>query len=289
MRRFRSGREWVSTCLLYLVGIAVLCAPSRASGQRVPPTNNAAAIGANVLIGGLTAAGRALIEHRDPARAFAIGALGGGVHFAGKYVASRRGYASGWVGTGIAATGTSILTNAGAGAGALSELHMPIAALRIRYRPSTKRVAVGVNAYEAAVYARYLGRRELAVDWNSSAATGTLVLTAVNRRIVLGDGLEPSGVAAGSLIIVGDRLIDPVTTLKHEFVHVQQMWFMQEAWNRPLEHALRKRSRLTRWIPSWLDLGFLPFTVQNLNHMWFGRYRGISNLQESEAELLERP
>ncbi len=70
---------------------ALLCHPTAAAAQTREPgdprsVGATAAFGVNLLLGGVTAATRAWIEGHDPVRAFAIGAVGGAVHFAAKLV-----------------------------------------------------------------------------------------------------------------------------------------------------------------------------------------------------------
>src|SRR5207302_406873 len=92
----------------------------------------------NVLIGGTIAAFRAHIAGRSAWSAFKTGALGGGIHFLGKEIGVGRWAPSGVLGTVVAATGTSIVANASEGRGALSEVSVPVSAVRLRFTPGAQ-------------------------------------------------------------------------------------------------------------------------------------------------------
>ena len=256
-----------------------------AQDEAVPP--NATVFGVNVLVGALTAATRAALEHRDVSRAFTTGAVGGAVHFTGKYVASRRGTLSGWAGLVVAATGSSIVANAGGGAPALSELYVPVGSLRLRIGLPQFRLRVGVNLFESTMIAHAAGRAGVSTDWGRSLETGTLVVRTVHREIVDG-GETVEGVTAGPAIYLGPRAQIGKETWKHETVHVHQNWFMAETWDRPLELAVRRRIPLARRIPPWIEIGLIAPGISALNEQWWGDRAGVRNLMEREAQSLER-
>ena len=267
--------------------IAALGCGSTLGAQDPPRTSGFQAFEANVLIGGSTAAAVALLHGRNPARAFFVGAIGGALHYGGKYVASRRGTLAGWGGLALASTGTSIVTNAGEGAPVLGEVFIPAGSLRLRVTLAQPRARLSVNAYESAVLLRNVTRDGMRVDWGRSAATGTLVFNTVNREIV-DDGQTVEGITVAPAIVLGPRAQQNTETWKHETVHLHQVWFLQEAVGRPLESALRGRVPGARFIPSWLDIGFVSPVLQTLAHQWWGKYDGVPGYMESEAELLER-
>jgi hypothetical protein len=243
----------------------------------------------NALIGGLTAATRAALEHRDPAHAFAIGAFGGVMNYGGKYVASRRGALAGWAGLAIASTGTSIVANAGAGLAPIAELYLPIGSVRLRYTPLTNQFRLGVNAWESAVIAHAFAHAGVHPDWRRSAATGTLVFNAPHNLILI-DNDTVGGVTMASAMVLGVGAQSPETrTWKHETTHVLQHWFVDETWGRPVEDALRRSIPLLRRLPRWLELGLVTPAVETGSDVLFGRDRGLSNLIQAEAELLEIP
>jgi len=269
--------------------LALAASPLRGQYPQEPPMiSHFSAFTANALIGGATAATTALLRHHNPAKAFAIGALGGGVHYAGKYVASRHGTLSGWTGLAIAATGTSMVTNAGAAMAPLSELAFPVASLRLRVTPAQRRVRLGVNLYESFEIVRQGTREHLQVDWGRSVQSGALVMNAVGRHIVL-DGEAVGGVQMGSVAVIGPFAGSTVSIWKHETTHVHQSWFMQDAWGVPIETAVRRRMPVVRRVPEWLELGVVAIGIDAWSQQLWGEHSGVFNLMQREAELLERP
>lgn len=268
------------------VGAAVACcAPRVALAQFFPQAERrdvgvTAAFGCNVLLGGITAATRALIERHDPLRAFAIGALGGAVHFGGKLMGPKTSLA----GIAVGATGTAIVVNAGRGVSPLDELYLPVGPLRVRVTPRAERkVRVAFNAYNAVVLAGNMARDGLVMDWGRTGATGTFVMRTDNQRIFR-NGRELGGVAVGSLIVLSDFAASNPDLSHHEVIHVHQYLFLDEAIGRPIEEYLRRRVPLARWIPRWLELGVVPVAFAALDQAIFGADSPLYRLIESEAE-----
>lgn len=269
----------------------VLCAAAltwhstAAAAQEPPPAVGAtAAFGCNVLLGGLTAAARALIEGHDPARAFALGAVGGAVHFGAKLI----GPGTSLAGVVLGATGTSIVMNAGRGVSPLDELYAPVGPLRVRVTPrASRKFRVAFHAYDAAVLARNLTRPGLVMDWGRTASSGTFVLRTDNRRILWDGEREAHGVAVGSLIVMSAFSDDPARTARHELVHVHQYWFVDEAFGRPVEEYMRRVVPLARRLPRWLELGIGPLALGLLERSIFGREGPAFRLREAEADMLD--
>jgi hypothetical protein len=268
---------------------AALSCYSTAAAAQTPQSESrdvgvTAAFGVNVLLGGLTAATRALIEGHDPARAFAIGAIGGAVHFGAKLI----GPGASVAGMAVGATGTAIVANAGRGVSPLDELYLPVGPLRLRVTPrASPKFRVAVNAADAVTLTWNLARPGLVVDWGRTASNGTFVFLTENRRIRFVDR-EVSGVAAGSTIILSAFATQPGRTMRHEVAHVHQHFFLDEAWGRPVEEYLRRRVSPARRLPRWLELGIVPPALGMLEQGVFGRDGPMSRLKESEAEMLER-
>jgi hypothetical protein len=288
-----AGRTQIAA-LIAAVSIAL---PSRTVvAQEVGPPSESrdvatmAVFGSNVLLGGLTAAARALVSGHDPARAFALGALGGAVHFSGKLVGPMSGFPGGIPGVVLSSTGTAIVSNAGRGTGLFDELHIPVGPLRLRFAPrESRKVRLAINAFETAVLARNLARSGMELDWERSASSGTFVFVTRGTHIRMPDGKLVQGVANAPLVVISAFSADPSRTARHEFVHVQQQWFLDEAWGRPIEGYLRRRIPGGRHIPRWLELGIVPPALELMEGAIFGRDGPIRRLAESEAEMLERP
>jgi hypothetical protein len=267
---------------------ALTCCSAAAASAQFPRQSEprhvglTAAFGVNVLAGGLTAAARALIERHDPARAFAIGAIGGAVHFGAKLM----GPGTSLAGIAVGATGTAIVVNAGRGVSPLDELYVPVGPLRLRVTPrAPRKIRVAVNAYEAVVLAHNLARSGLVMDWGSTGSSGTFVLRTDNRHI-WADDRELGGVAIGSLIVMSAFASDPPRTAHHELVHVHQYSFVDEAVGRPIEEYLRRRVPGARWLPRWLELGIVTPALGTLEYAIFGRNGPVIRLGESEAEMV---
>jgi hypothetical protein len=267
---------------------ALTCCSVAAASAQFPPRSEprdvgvTAAFGVNVLVGGLTAAARALIERHDPARAFAIGAIGGAVHFGAKLI----GPGTGLAGIAVGATGNAIVANAGRGVSPLEELYVPVGPLRLRVTPrASRKFRVGINAYETVVLAHNLGRSGLVMDWGRTASSGAFVLRADNRHILHGDR-EVGGLAMGSLIVLSGFTSDPSRTAHHELIHVHQHLFLDEAVSRPIEEYLRRRVPGARWVPRWLELGIVTPALGTLEYAIFGRDGPVTRLVESEAEMV---
>ena len=265
--------------------------PGSADAQYVAPNNRPATsaelIGGNMLIGGLTAATRAMFEGEDPFKAFAVGSLGGAVVLGGKYLASRHGSAYGWAGLALSGTGTSIVSNAGRGVSPLHEITLPLPGLRVRLTPSAERkVRVVMNAYETVLVAEFLMRDGLAIDWSRSAFSGALVFVTEARHVELA-GTRVNGAAVGPVAIVSEFSNDPPVTARHEVVHVLQGWFVQEAWGRPIEDYVRARMPFGDRIPAWFEFGIAAPGLYTLEHWLVGR-NGTHHLMEAEAGLIAR-
>lgn len=263
--------------------------PSLAPAQYVPPNKRAATsaelLGGNMLIGGFTAATRALLAGDDPFRAFAIGSIGGAVVLAGKYLAVEPG--TGMLGLATHSIGTSVVANAGRGVSPLDEITVPLPGVRFRFTPRAERkVRVALNAFELAVATQYAVRDGLAVDWGYTLATGALVFNATHRHVQF-DETNVDGAATGPVALISAFADDPDRTARHEIVHVYQNWFTQEAWGRPIESYLRSRMPFGDRIPSWIEFGVGSPVLLLVEHWVVGR-RGTILLEEAEAGLLER-
>lgn len=249
---------------------------------------SAEVLGGNVLLGGVTAATRALLSRKDPFKAFGVGALGGVVFLAGKDLAVEGGALRGWAGLAVASAGRSMISNAGRGASPFDELSVPIVATRVRFTPrNTDKVRIAVNGFESAVLIGAAFTRGLEIDWPRTASSGAAVFGTRDLRLVGADGEEFDGWAWAPVVVIGAFARDPSRTMRHEVIHVQQDWFMQEAWGRPIEDYSRSRMPGARFIPRWLELG-VAAPALHLLEGWLPGRSGIRALQEAEAYRLER-
>jgi energy-converting hydrogenase Eha subunit A len=284
------------TPIAALIAVVSIAHPLRTVAAQAPrfPSNSrdvetTAIFGTNVLLGGLTAVARALVSGHDPVRAFAIGALGGAVHFSGKLVGPLSGFPGGIPGVVLSSTGTAIVSNAGRGAGLFDELYVPVGPLRVRFEPrAPRKVRLTVNAAEAAVLARNLARSGMALDWERSASSGTFVFVTHGRYVRMSDGGLLLGVTIGSTVVVSSLATDPSQIQRHEVVHVRQLGFLEDAVGRPIEDYLRTRIPGVRRIPRWLELGVVPIALEFMESALFGGDGPVRRLGESEADMLGR-
>ena len=240
-------------------------------------------VAGNAVIGGLTAALQAKVTGKPAHTAFLAGMLGGAIHGSGKMLSPNAPLP----GIALSSLGTSVVANAGRGVGLLHELTLPVGPARIRVTTGLRpRVSASLNVFESVTLAERLARPELSVDWNRSLQSGTFVLRSSEQLYGLG-GLRAAGLTKGTTITLSPFASHPEETFAHERIHVQQEWFVQEVWGRPLENGLRSRIGVLRWIPGWLELGGLSTGLLKLERRtmgWEGPYR---TMRESEAESLE--
>lgn len=263
--------------------------PAQGESANEPGRGTGFVLGANMLIGGTTAAVHAMLAKRNPARAFAVGAVGGAVHVAGKRFVAQRGAASNVAGFGLASIGSAVVANAGSGVNPLAELFVPLGPLRARVHLARRpRVSVTVNLYEAAVAVQGFARPGLAIDWSRSASAGAFVFVTDDRYIV-SRGDTADGAATGSVVVLSAFAGDAGHTLRHEAVHVHQHWFMQETWGRPAERWLRSSLPGMKRLPRWMELGLVPPLYNAVEVGTMGRRAPLFNGRESEALSLARP
>ena len=215
-------------------------------------------------------------------RALLTGAFGGALHGSAKITAPHLGLPA----VALGAVGTSIVANAGRGAGMLDEVMLPLGPARLRLSTDgPRRINVALNAYEGAMLVSRLMKPGMRVDWQWSLQSGAVVLRTADR--IYGGGRRANGLTSGSVITLTDRAWFPEEVFNHERVHVQQQWFLHEVWGRPIEMRLRERTRELRWIPGWLEIGFVTPALVSLESNTIGVNGPLRSLRESEAETVE--
>jgi hypothetical protein len=276
---------WARAAVALVLPVAALHGQYEPDVRR--PATAAEVIAGNIIIGGVTAAIRALFTDADPLRAFGIGALGGAVHLAGKNMAVEPAPAHGLLGLIVAGTGTSIVANGGRGVHPLGEVTIPFASVRLHVTPfAPRKLSVGINAFETAMIAHTASRNGLRLEWQRTFAAGTPVFVAHNRRIQSDDGEMFGGIAVGPVIVVSGDVRDTTRTVRHEMIHAHQHWFVQDAVGKPIEDWLRPRIPLVRRLPGWLEIGIVaPGLVVFEN--WVAGERGARRLAQAEAHRLE--
>lgn len=202
----------------------------------------AAFLGLNALIGGLTAGLWQEFSDGSFEDGFAGGALGGSVVYAGKRLAAESFPGAGFLGRDVAAVGTSFVHNASDGRPLLDSLVVPVGPLRLRASPARgldPRVEIALADVYWTVYG--LAEDRLELNLGESLSSGAPVFEA-DRTLLDVDDEPITGAAAGGVVFLspstgGER--DRV--LAHERAHVVQSDFIYHAWMRPLEDALVRR------------------------------------------------
>jgi hypothetical protein len=219
------------------------------------PGSDGIALAGNALIGGATAALRARLGGRPLLRAFATGAAGGAVTYAGKRIAIERWGGAGLVGREVAAVGSSVSANAGEGRGPLDRLVLPAGPVRVylstRGPGPVLRARVDLAAVSVAAYAATA--RGSRFDAAASLSSGALVFRVPGA---LGDLPYEARHAAG-VVQLRDGA-DPERVERaaaHERVHVLQYDQSFVLWAAPAEAAVMRRARWSRGLHRWVDIG----------------------------------
>lgn len=259
MHRFRRAAALLAAFALIFAGAPRAHAQCYKDECSPPPSHAARgevlSLGANALIGGATAAVRARMERRPVARAFAAGAAGGAVTYAGKRIAVQRGGGMGFLGREVAAVGTSITSNAAEGRGLADRLVLPVGPVRLylvaRGPGPAFSARLDAAAVVAAAYAATVpGSR---FDANRSLSAGALVFTVPGVLGELGyDGRHAAGVM---LVRRGEDPVRVERASLHERVHVVQYDQSFLLWAAPAEAALMDRAGWSRALHRWVDLG----------------------------------
>jgi hypothetical protein len=207
------------------------------SGTGPRTADHITALGINAGLGALTAGVTQHLRGRSFWKGFVGGAVGGGLSYAGKRVATAEFGGSGIVGREIAAVGSSVIVNAATGEGLLDRVVLPLGPLRmeVQLRAGVElRPRVDVPNLIFAVYTA--ARPGMEIDWSESVASGAPVFI---DRTPATDWAGRHGL--GVIILKQDiDLVDPLqpglpSVLRHERVHLLQHDFTSAVWGRPAE------------------------------------------------------
>ena len=255
MPRFHN-RAAVSILSALLLSAAADGARAQCTGCAVPRAQGEGlSIAGNALIGGATAAVRARLNGRPVLKAFAGGAAGGVLTYAGKRISVERMEGAGFLGREVAAVGTSFTANAAEGRGLVDRLMLPAGPVRVyvQTRGPGPRLSARVDAaaVAAAAYAATVpGSR---FDADASLSAGALVFRVAGSESQVGyDGRHAAGVV---LVRDGEDPARVGRAAAHERVHVLQYDQTFLLWAAPVEARLMARSGWTRALHRWVDLG----------------------------------
>lgn len=253
-------------------------------------TGHAAAVGANALLGGLTAGGLQKLRGGSFQDGFTRGLLGGAVVYAGKRMAAERFDGAGLLGREIAAVGASAVRNAGEGRPALERITLPLGAVRLEVRTGAQS-GVGARLDAHAAFWTLYGvlDPQLSFDAGASLSSGAAVFRAPDQRLHLA-GQAGLGMAFPGTIFLGHIHPDPSgrmpETFAHERVHVIQYDQGFLYWDEPLQRAVAPRLPGVRTIYSVADLDLVFSGVAVLGALLLPYPH---RPWEAEALLLTRP
>lgn len=246
---------------------------------------HAGALALNAVLGGVLSGVSRELRGGSFREAFAVGALGGGLSYGGKWVATRRFDGAGLAGRQVAAVGHSFVRNAGAGEPPFARLTFPLWFVRVDWDRTRSRVRPGVQWSEVAALTWAVTSDDLELDAGASLSTGTMVFDAPRRRVLSDgrgvDGFELEGVTA----IAGIRASPYEDVLAHEVAHVLQGDLLQSTIGDPLETWLVERigvGALRRFGP----LGFVAYLGWRALNAALWQEPG-SGPFEKEARVLE--
>ncbi len=251
-----------------------------------PPAGvgEAAFLGANTLLGGLTAGLLQAIRGGSFSDGFTGGALGGAIVYAGKRVSVGRFAGAGLLGRELAAVGASVVRNAADAKPNFERLALPVGPINIYLATSgPSRVRVKVNLYQLASFGWAIAEPALSFEAGKSLSAGAPVFRARNR-VILSDGDPTRGVTTGGTILLSGRGVsDEDAVFAHERVHVLQRDFYFHAWFNELETWLLKQTTFVT-INRYVDIDlFTPLFLVGTRTA-FGR---TNRPEEIEADFLD--
>lgn len=192
----------------------------------------------NGLLGGVTAGLlQGVVRGGSFRDGFARGTAGGVIVYAGKRLAAESFDGAGFLGREVAATGSSIVDNAGRGLSSFHALFFPVGPLHLYVTPAgPSPLSVEVDLYDVSWIVYGLAESRLEFDVGESLSAGAPVFRA-RRATLLVDDERVKGAAPGGVVFLSAGLgAGEEETLAHERTHVIQHDFIFRAWTGPLEH-----------------------------------------------------
>lgn len=197
----------------------------------------------NAVLGGMTSGMFRWVAGEPFLPAFAKGAAGGTVTYAGRAIAGRQFDGAGLLGREVAAVGSSMVANSAYGRGLLDRVALPLGPLKLHVvRDDGTSISVSVDVLATIMTTYAVAHPEYTIDWRSTASAGVPVF----RSPSLLESRSWSGaMVAGVIVLNYERDVPGVHRVQaHEQVHVAQHDFSAMVWGEPVE----------RWL-----LGLLPY------------------------------
>lgn len=262
---------------------ALLVAPTSLRGQDRPPpapswVGDAAAVGVNAFLGGLTAGVVQELRGGSFSDGFTRGALGGVVVYGGKRVAVQRFGGAGLLGRQIGALGSSVIRNASDGRPTLERVVLPAGPLRLYLsrRPGDAPARLRLDAATTIAAAYAVAEPELEWDAAESLSSGALVFRVEDLLIRGSDGVErgAAGITRAGTIYVSDLPgLDLAEDVRHERIHVIQFdQFFLTMTDHPEDWALRKVPG-GGWVSRYVDLNLSNLVTTGLAEAFKNYYQ----------------
>lgn len=252
-------------------------------------TGEVASLGANALLGGVTAGLQRMWNGGSFADGFVRGAAGGAVIYGGKRIAVERFGGAGLVGREVASVGASMVRNAGDNIGMFDRVILPVGPTRVYLgRGGTVSVKADLMALGWLVYA--ITEDELSWDPAMSLSAGVPVFLTDNRVIRAdSDSSHAGGIAEPGVLMISDV---PAfgrdfarRVFEHERVHVLQFDHIFLTITDPVEDAALDQVPYLRRLNRWFDINLSSELIRFLN----GRIpEHLERPWETEAIFLSR-
>jgi hypothetical protein len=213
---------------------------------------------ANMLLSGITAGITQELRGGSFRDGFARGAMGGLVIYGGKRIAADHFSGAGFVGRQVGAVGSSMVYNAGVGAGTFDRLVFPVGITRVYWQRPTGQVQVKVDAMALGWTIYGIIEPELEFDGGSTVSAGTPVFRTRGKVISFGNDSHAGGIVQSGAIYLsdvkqwGDAFLEK--TFAHERVHTMQVDHLFLTLNEPHDDWLLKRAPFGRTINRWVDI-----------------------------------
>jgi len=232
-----------------------------------------ASLSANAVLGGLTSGVARRLAGGSFSDAFLRGLLGGSAVYAGKRIAAERFDGAGLIGRQVAATGTSMVRNAGKGVHAFDRLLLPLGPIRLDVSPREGRWSVRTDAVAIGWIVYGIAESELELAWGRSIGAGTAIFRTRGTLISFdGEEAHAAGVTNAGVVFVADvpaygaRVLE--RGLAHERIHVLQQDFIAAAWTDPLVDALLARTAPTRLLRAHISVNLSTELMRALGQLF---------------------
>jgi hypothetical protein len=265
-------RPWATAGVL---GTILLGPPAHAQQPRCAFNDGCAAwwaeeiavVGANVLLGGLTAGIWQELRGGSFQDGFTRGAFGGVLGYAGKRIVTGNFPGAGLLGREVAAVGHSVVRNAAEGRGTFSRVGLPLLFLpaRLQLGQWGHDAPVRIDVVAFWYFAYGLVEPKLELDWGRSLSWGAAVFASNGYDFHQGGSTVPALAGVGTIFVNRDLLAtaDASWIAAHERVHVAQADLVPLAWGDAaddwLESQVPALASLSRFVaPNSLTAVLLP-------------------------------